>query len=251
MLLSMSASLWTTGAFHEDGFADTCDGFGGDWSKEDILRIMKDSRLGAYGVIGILLVLLLKYNALLSLPVKLVPPALIAGHATSRLLPVLAIASMRYVRQDQTSKARPVAGGISLWQVIIAAIFALLPMLLLDPPLWLALISVTATALWLTRLFRHASAATQVIPSGPCSRHVKSHSTLDWLRYGRIPRPPHPCRRSAGHVLWAVGCASGRFLRRGAQRTAPAAAGIRSDLFEPVPSLSTLGGNFPLPPLGV
>ncbi|HCL27276.1 MAG TPA: adenosylcobinamide-GDP ribazoletransferase, partial [Candidatus Latescibacteria bacterium] len=132
----MSASLWTTGAFHEDGFADTCDGFGGDWSKEDILRIMKDSRLGAYGVIGILLVLLLKYNALLSLPVKLVPPALIAGHATSRLLPVLAIASMRYVRQDQTSKARPVAGGISLWQVIIAAIFALLPMLLLDPPLW-------------------------------------------------------------------------------------------------------------------
>lgn len=70
----MSASLWTTGAFHEDGFADTCDGFGGDWSKEDILRIMKDSRLGAYGVIGILLVLLLKYNALLSLPVKLVPP---------------------------------------------------------------------------------------------------------------------------------------------------------------------------------
>lgn len=54
---------------------------------------------------------------------------------------------MRYVRQDQTSKARPVAGGISLWQVIIAAIFALLPMLLLDPPLWLALISVAATAL--------------------------------------------------------------------------------------------------------
>src|SRR5215213_7826698 len=49
LLLSMMASVLLTGAFHEDGFADVCDGFGGGWTKEKILLIMKDSRLGAYG----------------------------------------------------------------------------------------------------------------------------------------------------------------------------------------------------------
>ena len=58
IILSMVASVWTTGAFHEDGFADTCDGFGGGWTKEKILLIMKDSRLGTYGVIGLFAILI-------------------------------------------------------------------------------------------------------------------------------------------------------------------------------------------------
>jgi adenosylcobinamide-GDP ribazoletransferase len=47
-----------TGAFHEDGFTDVCYSFGGGYGKEQIMTIMKDSRIGAYGVIGIILILL-------------------------------------------------------------------------------------------------------------------------------------------------------------------------------------------------
>ncbi len=50
----MITGLLVTGAFHEDGFADVCDGMGGGWTKEKILLIMKDSRIGAYGAIGLI-----------------------------------------------------------------------------------------------------------------------------------------------------------------------------------------------------
>src|SRR6187402_617597 len=61
VLASMVAGILLTGAFHEDGFADVCDGFGGGWTKENILSIMTDSRVGAFGVIGIISMLAAKY----------------------------------------------------------------------------------------------------------------------------------------------------------------------------------------------
>src|SRR5258708_3410401 len=61
VLASMIAGILTTGAFHEDGFADTCDAFGGGWTKEKILQIMKDSRIGAFGAIGLLAILSSKF----------------------------------------------------------------------------------------------------------------------------------------------------------------------------------------------
>src|SRR4051812_43461768 len=64
IILAIIASILTTGAFHEDGFADVCDGFGGGWTKEKILLIMKDSAIGAYGAIGLVLLFLLKFKLL-------------------------------------------------------------------------------------------------------------------------------------------------------------------------------------------
>src|SRR3569833_79355 len=61
LIFSIIASILTTGAFHEDGFADVCDGFGGGWTKDKILLIMKDSRVGAFGVIGLISILAGKY----------------------------------------------------------------------------------------------------------------------------------------------------------------------------------------------
>ena len=61
VLASIIAGIFTTGCFHEDGFADTCDAFGGGWTKEKILAIMKDSRLGTYGVAGLGLMLTTKF----------------------------------------------------------------------------------------------------------------------------------------------------------------------------------------------
>ena len=63
LILSFVSGILITGAFHEDGFADVCDGFGGGWSKERILDIMKDSRVGAYGVIGLISIFLFKFSS--------------------------------------------------------------------------------------------------------------------------------------------------------------------------------------------
>ena len=58
VLLSMAATIYATGAFHEDGLSDTVDGLGGGWEKLRILEIMKDSRVGSYGVVAMVLALL-------------------------------------------------------------------------------------------------------------------------------------------------------------------------------------------------
>jgi adenosylcobinamide-GDP ribazoletransferase len=77
-LASMIASLLVTGAFHEDGFADVCDGMGGGWTREQVLTIMKDSRLGTYGVVGLIAILAFKYMILKELAL-LVPEGVHAG----------------------------------------------------------------------------------------------------------------------------------------------------------------------------
>ena len=68
VIAAMIAGILVTGAFHEDGFADVCDGFGGGWTKEKILEIMKDSRIGAYGAIGLIVLLGSKFILLKELP---------------------------------------------------------------------------------------------------------------------------------------------------------------------------------------
>ncbi|MEM9852988.1 MAG: adenosylcobinamide-GDP ribazoletransferase [Pseudomonadota bacterium] len=65
--LTLAAALMVTGALHEDGFADCCDGFWGGWTKERRLEIMKDSHIGAYGVIGLVMSLLIRWLGLSAL----------------------------------------------------------------------------------------------------------------------------------------------------------------------------------------
>lgn len=109
--LSMIAGILVTGAFHEDGLSDFADGFGGGHTKEKMLAIMKDSRIGAYGAIAIVLALLLKYQALVELCGKhslmLVAAALIAAHSGSRLMAASIMLTQRYVREDDSARAKP------------------------------------------------------------------------------------------------------------------------------------------------
>lgn len=117
LLISMAASIWMTGAFHEDGLSDYADGMGGGYTREKILDIMKDSRVGAYGVIALILVLGVKYQALLALlarhSIMQVSMALVAAHTLSRMLAVIVMRWMRYVREDELARAKPVAQNIS------------------------------------------------------------------------------------------------------------------------------------------
>jgi adenosylcobinamide-GDP ribazoletransferase len=111
--LSMAASILITGAFHEDGLSDFADGFGGGHSREKMLAIMKDSRVGAYGAIAIVLVLLLKYQALVELCGKhsllFAAAVLVAAHAFSRLMAASIMLTQRYVRKDDSTRAKPAA----------------------------------------------------------------------------------------------------------------------------------------------
>ncbi len=96
-LLATAATILVTGAFHEDGLADTFDGLGA-FSRERMLAIMQDSRIGVFGAMGLGMTLTLKAAALASLPVALAMACLVAGHGLSRLSNVVVAATSPYVR---------------------------------------------------------------------------------------------------------------------------------------------------------
>jgi len=155
VLLSMAASILATGAFHEDGLSDTADGLGGGWEKSRILEIMKDSRVGSYGVLAMVLALLGKFTLLATLDPALVPCALLAGHALSRFCATLLMATMDYVRDDQLSKARPVAQRMPAASVLIALLFVLAALALLPLEKAVAGCALAALAtLWLAAKFK-------------------------------------------------------------------------------------------------
>ena len=102
--LAVTTTLLVTGALHEDGLADTLDGFGGGGDRERKLEIMRDSRIGTYGACGLALSLLLRVGALASLagpgPAAL---ALIAAHAGARAVMPLFLALVPPARPDGLS----------------------------------------------------------------------------------------------------------------------------------------------------
>jgi adenosylcobinamide-GDP ribazoletransferase len=152
VLLSMAAGVLLTGAFHEDGFADSCDGFGGGHSPEQVLAIMKDSRVGSYATVGVVLVLALKYQLLIALVGQgglsdgalALLAVLVASHATSRLAALGVMAQLSYVRDDASSKSKPIAQGIGAGPLLFATVVALLPCTLLG---WSAVPAVLGAAL--------------------------------------------------------------------------------------------------------
>jgi adenosylcobinamide-GDP ribazoletransferase len=130
ILASMITGLLVTGCFHEDGFADVCDGMGGGWTKEKILLIMKDSRIGAYGAIGLVAILATKFLLLKELLFFI--PAVIAAHSVSRLMPVLVMKTGVYAADPDQSKARALAvPSISGTGLVVAIVLALAPFVLL------------------------------------------------------------------------------------------------------------------------
>jgi adenosylcobinamide-GDP ribazoletransferase len=153
-VLSTAASIYATGAFHEDGFADTCDGLGGGMTRERALEIMKDSRVGAYGAIGIVCMLAAKLTALAMLPPHLAVAALLLAHPLSRLAATALIWKLEYVRAE--GKAKPLATRMSGAEFAIAALTCVLPALVLWAGGWIAsgallaaLLAAAGAALWL------------------------------------------------------------------------------------------------------
>jgi adenosylcobinamide-GDP ribazoletransferase len=98
--LALGAGAMLTGALHEDGLADVADGFGGGRDRAAKLEIMRDSRLGTYGALILMVSFAAKLSALAALPDAVVVQSLIATHALARgVLPVMSM-SLPYARND-------------------------------------------------------------------------------------------------------------------------------------------------------
>lgn len=151
ILLSMLATIFVTGAFHEDGFADFCDGFGGGYTRERILTIMKDSRIGTYGSIGLIGMLATKFMSLHAINTATIPLVLLAGHSVSRLMPILVIYTSEYSREDVTSKSKPIGKKGKGFDFVLAVFFGMV--LLIFIPITFSLM-VLPVLLLTTFLFR-------------------------------------------------------------------------------------------------
>lgn len=129
-VLSTAFGIKLTGAFHEDGLADSCDGLGGGLTRERTLTIMKDSRLGTYGVLGLVSALLLKISLLASMPIPIAVIALILGHTASRLLCISLLSLLPYGGEIEHAKAKPMAQQLTPIQGLYSSGWLILAIIL-------------------------------------------------------------------------------------------------------------------------
>jgi adenosylcobinamide-GDP ribazoletransferase len=166
VILSVAFTVWLTGAFHEDALADALDGFGGGWDRAQVLAIMKDSRIGSYALVGVVLVLGAKIAALRGIfdfaPVDhrfvrggtlAVGRALVAAHVIGRWSSVALIADHAYVRatglDERSGVGRPFAGAVTRTRLAIATAVALLITVAVLERATLAVVIVAGAVVWL------------------------------------------------------------------------------------------------------
>ena len=197
--LSGAATVWLTGAFHEDGLADTCDGLGGAVSRERSLAIMKDSRIGSYGAVALVLALLLKVAlvaALAGQAAGLAAAALVWSHAVSRAAPVWLVWRLPYAGDAEHAKAKPLAtqvggGGLAVtlvWVLVVSA--ALLAAVAWAAPalarsaglaVSLALAAVAGVTAWCTGWLRRRLGGFTGDTLGASQQFTELASLLAWL----------------------------------------------------------------------
>lgn len=128
--IALTARLLLTGALHEDGLADFCDGFGGGRDKERVLAIMKDSHIGTYGVIGLILYFILSIQTLSAFPLHTAALVIFASDPFAKLCASQLTNILPYARpegaKNRVSYSRMTAEQL-LWQIV----FGVTPLLLL------------------------------------------------------------------------------------------------------------------------
>ncbi len=132
LILAIIARLLLTGALHEDGLADFCDGFGGGKGKESVLRIMKDSHIGTYGVIGLICYFLIALSVLMSLPCLLIVLTIIAIDPFSKFCASQLINLLPYARPEG-AKNKISYSKMSVSQFILNMLFGGIPLI---PLIW-------------------------------------------------------------------------------------------------------------------
>jgi adenosylcobinamide-GDP ribazoletransferase len=150
---AIAAAIYLTGAIHEDGWSDMVDGFGGGSSRERVLAIMRDSAVGSFGAIALVMLVLFRFFSLLEIDSSRLAMALIGGYAVSRLCATYVLGALDYARPE--GKAKPFANRLGRGELALATLTALLPLLFMPPRQAVTglLLALLAT-LWLGRLFK-------------------------------------------------------------------------------------------------
>ena len=152
-ILAIVTRLLVTGALHEDGLADFFDGFGGGTTRERTLTIMKDSHIGTYGVIGLIVYFLLMLE-LRHLPVPVLCTLVVCGDCWGKLCASQLINFLPYARKEEDSKAKVIYHRMSRKELFFCIAGGVLPLLLLPSSLWLALIAPCLVLAFLIRMMK-------------------------------------------------------------------------------------------------
>ena len=139
-ILAIITRLFATGCLHEDGLADFFDGFGGGTTRERTLAIMKDSHIGTYGVIGLIIYFLLMLE-LRHLPVSMLCTLILCGDCWGKLCASQLINFLPYARKEEDSKAKVIYNRMSSKELFICIMGGTLPLWLLPLSLWGALVA--------------------------------------------------------------------------------------------------------------
>ena len=152
-ILAIVIRLLVTGALHEDGLADFFDGFGGGTTRERTLIIMKDSHIGTYGVIGLIVYFLLMLE-LRHLPVPVLCTLVVCGDCWGKLCASQLINFLPYARKEEDSKAKVIYNRMSGKELFFCIAGGALPLLLLPSSLWLSLIAPCMVLAFLIRMMK-------------------------------------------------------------------------------------------------
>jgi adenosylcobinamide-GDP ribazoletransferase len=150
-LIAIVFAAFITNGFHEDGLADTFDGFGGGWTKDRILEIMRDSRIGTYGTLALIFVILGKLTLLSSLPQGQTWRWLIVGHTAARWTTLPLCAWLPYARLEGQGKL--VAKQVGSLEIMTGTVTLLLLFLLLPWQAAIAALLVTTLVTLLSGLY--------------------------------------------------------------------------------------------------
>lgn len=134
VVIAIAIRLLVTGALHEDGLADFLDGMGGGTDRDRILAIMKDSHIGTYGVIGLILYILLLGATLCCMPPRIAALTVLAADPFAKLVSCSLVMMLPYARREEEAKNKTVYRKISVPATIGLVLQGLLPMLLM---LWI------------------------------------------------------------------------------------------------------------------
>lgn len=179
-ILALASMALATGAFHEDGWADAFDGLFGGWTTERRLEIMRDSRIGTYGGLALVLLVLAKWQALASLVPWTALLVLITAHAAARWSTLALAQMLPYARDGGAMK--PIATGIGATELAVGTIVLLAAMAALGHGLgwWLPATGAVATLLLLVgaaSLFRARLGGV----TGDCLGAANQAIELAWL----------------------------------------------------------------------
>ncbi|MCR5709112.1 MAG: adenosylcobinamide-GDP ribazoletransferase [Bacteroidales bacterium] len=144
-ILALCSRLLVTGCLHEDGLADFIDGFGGGTSRERTLAIMKDSHIGTYGVIGLIIYFALMIVLPSSLSRDTLCLVVLCGDCWAKCCAAQLINFLPYARTEETAKNKTVYSRMTLPELLLCFFFGLAPALVLT----LALGWLPVSVLWL------------------------------------------------------------------------------------------------------